>query len=1238
MAFIIQRWLALPNFVDEEERRVGGILRILLVMLFAASLVIIAVSTVYQDWHVVGALTLGVFALMAALWLLHRAHLRLAVFVALTTFLIVITYLLTLGQGVHDIGVLAIPILIIVGSLLLGKRGFLVFMVLCTGAIAVIVYSQVNPVGSSGLSRAWSDLIIVEITLIATAVAARLLADNLLQSIARARQSEQALSASYDQLQRHAVSLEASEARWRSLVENAPDLVLTVARDGTIKFSNDATLPGPGLVVGQSFFQFIEPRQHAEIRKLMDHVFTEAESESYEVQTLDLDNTRRWYSTRFGPVVEDGAVTSLTLIATNITERKQAEALQERYTQRVEILHEIDGKILAAHSINEIAAEVLRGMHRLVPYDWGSVTLFDFKTNLAQALAVNVDGRPDPTAAQTYAIDTAWAASLRDGQPLVIGDVVFSKMPGEDAGQLLQPGLRSELVAPLLHHGELIGSLNMGATQPNTFTAADREAANEVADHLAIAIQQARLFNETTEALQREQRLGEVAYVISSDLELQAIMPNIVRLAVELVGAQAGSLALLTPDGETVTFPYTYHIPAELQRSSFRRGQGLVWQVINGQASVSVDDYPAHPQAVPGWVAAGIHAFLSVPLMVGDLCLGALGLFGLDPAQRFSARDQAVAEAVGRQAAIAIQHARLFQAEQHRVELLTALHQTGLNLSDQLELPVLLGTIVERASSLAQASMGSLYLFEPDGESLRLVVGHNLQPDYAVSPVHPGEGVAGRVAQTGRPLVIHDYEKWPGRVASVPKTAFHSVLGVPIQWEGRALGVINVLDETVGHFGQAEMETVRLFAAHAAVAIQNAQLFQSTRRQLSELSILHAVAVAAAQAADEDELIGQATTIIGETLFPDYCGVLLVDQASGVLRVHNSQVGEAEPQTGPLPLGQGISGLVAENGRAWRIGDVRQEPAYLMPRSGMLSELCVPLKVGDKVLGVINVESAALEAFSDADERLLTTLAGQLAIAIERLRTETALRQLNAELEQRVMERTSELNVANQELEAFSYSVSHDLRTPLRSISGFSQILLDDYGENLDEVGRNYVRTVLEQCQHMANLIDDLLNLSRVTRAQLRRGKVNLSQLSEATLGRLRQAQPERQVECLVAPGLSASGDQNLLQIALENLIANAWKFTGKVSSARIEVGLMHEADGTATYFVRDNGAGFDMAYADKLFGAFERLHSQREFSGTGVGLAIVQRIIKRHGGRVWAEGVVNGGATFFFTLSGEAA
>jgi PAS domain S-box-containing protein len=234
--------------------------------------------------------------------------------------------------------------------------------------------------------------------------------------------------------------------------------------------------------------------------------------------------------------------------------------------------------------------------------------------------------------------------------------------------------------------------------------------------------------------------------------------------------------------------------------------------------------------------------------------------------------------------------------------------------------------------------------------------------------------------------------------------------------------------------------------------------------------------------------------------------------------------------------------------------------------------------------------------------------------------------------EESIKTSNDQLQAVNKELEAFAYSVSHDLRAPLRSIDGFSQALCEDYAAKLDESGKDYLQRIRKASQRMAQLIDDMLNLSHVTRSEVQRKPVKLSALAQDIVDNLRSAAPDRDVEFILSRDLVVEGDARLLQVALENLFNNAWKFTRKGPRARIEFGVT-QIDGVQAYYVRDDGVGFDMAYADKLFGAFHRMHLVSDFEGTGIGLATVQRVIHKHGGRVWADSVVGRGATFYFTL-----
>jgi PAS domain S-box-containing protein len=367
------------------------------------------------------------------------------------------------------------------------------------------------------------------------------------------------------------------------------------------------------------------------------------------------------------------------------------------------------------------------------------------------------------------------------------------------------------------------------------------------------------------------------------------------------------------------------------------------------------------------------------------------------------------------------------------------------------------------------------------------------------------------------------------------------------------------------------------------------------------------------------------------------------------------------PRTGYVGLrlapGQGLGAHVLRTGQPWRTADYVADPRFSkvsvagVRAGGHLAMLAVPIWVGGQVAGVLYVTNPTTQPFTDQDEAILVRLAAHAAIAMqnaqlyqqaqaeltERQQAQAALAQAAAALEQRVAERTAQLEAANRELEAFSYSVSHDLRAPLRAVHGFARILLDEHAPHLPEAAQRYLRLVVDSAQHMGQLIDDLLAFARLSRQPLTRQAVAPAALVRQVLQELRPAPDARRIDVRIGALPPCQADPALLKQVWVNLLANALKFTSRRDVAVIEVGGREEA-GASVYWVRDNGVGFDMAYADKLFGVFQRLHRADEYDGTGVGLALVQRIIQRHGGRIWAEAAVEQGATFFFTLGGASA
>ncbi|MDB4961096.1 MAG: hypothetical protein JWP01_1095 [Myxococcales bacterium] len=480
--------------------------------------------------------------------------------------------------------------------------------------------------------------------------------------------------------------------------------------------------------------------------------------------------------------------------------------------------------------------------------------------------------------------------------------------------------------------------------------------------------------------------------------------------------------------------------------------------------------------------------------------------------------------------------------------------------------------------------------------------------EMARSPIRAGEpSAAWNVLSTGQPLFVPklDLPSLQGRMAPrnyelFARLGVHSLVIVPMRVRGEPVGLIAIwrYRPERSSFDELDLELAQDLASHAALAIANAQLVdalresEALRKAEQEVTRAHRFLDAIIEHIPDMVFVKDATNL-AFTRF-NRAGEELI----GVSRA--DLLGKTDYDLFSAKDAAFFQAKDRETLASKQLLEIPEEPIRTPRGERWLHTKKVP---------ILDLDGSPLYLLGISQD------------ITDRKRADEELRAAKEHAE-----------AVGKELEAFSYSVAHDLRTPLRGIDGFSQALLEDYGDKLDDVGRRYLARVREAAQRMAILIDDLLALSRVTRAELVSERVDLTALAQASIHRLQRLEPDRTVEVVIEPDLSVEGDPRLLSIALDNLFGNAWKFTGKVPAPRIELGSARDERGRS-YFVRDNGAGFDPQYGHKLFGVFQRLHTEQEFPGTGIGLATVARIIHRHRGRVWAEGAPGLGATFHFTL-----
>lgn len=625
-----------------------------------------------------------------------------------------------------------------------------------------------------------------------------------------------------------------------------------------------------------------------------------------------------------------------------------------------------------------------------------------------------------------------------------------------------------------------------------------------------------------------------------------------------------------------------------------------------------------------------------------------------------------ISRALNKAADLMARQAGLIAETNLRAEHLQTLNQIAAAVTSGLDLQTVLTSLYERVQAVVPSDSFSVALYDREARELSFPLFIDLGEPIDVPPedVRDRPGLTAGIIHSRETLYLPDLHNPDAvdelEIVSVGESNTRTYLGIPMFLQDEVIGVMSVQSQSPDAYTGDEIRLLETAANHAAIAIQNARLYANLTAELDERRrverelkrrdrILEAVNLAAGKFLSEPDWRANIRIVLqclGEETGASHTCIYVIEPAGLALEAiptHGEAVLKYE-WTGPeiralaetaryIPLGMDATRRWLEamlHGEAFQCTRRSAEPAEVefLVAHGLHSLLNCPIRVDGEFWGFLGVDDAAADrVWSEPEVDALQIASGLVGAAIQRQRDDAKIHRMNTELEGRVRDRTADL-------ESFAYSVAHDLRAPLRGIDGYSKLLLEEYGSRLDADGVVYLQNVRTAASWMGQLIEDLLKLSRVTRAEMNHTRVDLSRMADDIIAGLKAQSNGRQIVWKVHPGLHAEGDPNLIHIALDNILSNAWKFTGRQPLAEIEIGAV-ERDQRHIFYVRDNGIGFDMSYSDLVFTPFQRLNPG-DFEGTGIGLATVRRIIQRHGGEIWAESLPDAGSTFFFTLAGR--
>lgn len=665
--------------------------------------------------------------------------------------------------------------------------------------------------------------------------------------------------------------------------------------------------------------------------------------------------------------------------------------MRKRVEQTIKGLREIDQVILTARSPEAIAAATLQHLWTMIPYQHAGIGLFKKQEDEVDILAYTVQGTTIHTRSNLTLASSGIFKAIESGNIYVVDDLKSRKEIKPFEHVLINFKVSSFIILPLVVHSEIVGCLLMAGKTPNAFSPEDQEVASEVADMLAVGIQNARLQTETNENLTRLSHLNEVSRIISSTLDMDIILRDVVKLTVELVDADSGQLCLLNPENQEQANCHNFNLPENFCQEAILKRTGVFGEVMESDKPIVIDHYPLHQNAIKEIVDAGIQAYLGIPVVASGKTIGVLSLMHKDASKHFDHSDVTLAKSIGQQAGVAIQNAQFYQAERHRVREMEALSATIADTLAELDLSRLLRSVVERAVMLLNASGGELAIYEEDTRMLEILVSINLDKDYTGTRMALAEGgIAGKVAETLEPVIVYDYQNLEGHSPQYGNLGSINTISVPLIAREHLMGVISIHDINPNRrFDEEDLRLITLFGQQAALAMEKAMHFEAAQRRASEAETLRQAGSVVAAALHLDETINSILEQLAIVVPYDSASVQLLRDNELVIvggrgfKELDKVIGIHFPVSGDNP-----NSLVLNMRRPHIIADAPAVyPAFRQePHNHIRSWLGVPLISQDRPIGMLVIDSSKTNHFQVEHARLAAAFADQVAIALEKAR------------------------------------------------------------------------------------------------------------------------------------------------------------------------------------------------------------------------------------------------------------